>query len=105
MERAISETNRRRQLQIDYNRKMGITPKTIQKSVHDTLETLKVAEDSAGFRVDIAGETYEDMPFDELINKLTAEMKQAAKLLEFERAAALRDQIESLRKKQGRNKH
>jgi len=101
MERAISETNRRRQMQINYNRKMGITPKTIQKSVHDTIETLKAAEESADFKVDAISETHEEMPPDKLIDKLTAEMKEAAKALEFERAAALRDQIESLRKRQG----
>ena len=52
MEKAISETNRRRHIQMEYNKKMGITPRTIQKSIHDTLETLKVAEDEKEFIID-----------------------------------------------------
>lgn len=94
MERAISETNRRRQLQMEYNKKMGITPKTIQKSVHDTIETLKVAEDEKEFKVD-----HGDIPVEKMIEKLTAEMKAAAKELEFEKAAMLRDKINELKKK------
>jgi len=94
MERAISETNRRRQIQMDYNKRMGITPKTIQKAVHDTLETLKVAEDEKEFAVD-----FSDIPIEKMIEKLTAEMKAAAKELEFEKAAMLRDKINDLKKK------
>jgi len=94
MERAISETNRRRQKQMEYNRRMGITPKTIQKAVHDTLETLKVAEEGKAFVIDDG-----DMPVEKLIGKLTAEMKAAAKELEFEKAAMLRDRINELKKK------
>ncbi|HEY8499960.1 MAG TPA: excinuclease ABC subunit UvrB, partial [Clostridia bacterium] len=95
MQRAISETNRRRLKQLEYNRKMGITPKTIQKSVHDVLETLKVAEDSAPFRVDFS-EIYKEKSVEDIIKQLTSDMKEAARKLEFERAAELRDKIEML---------
>jgi excinuclease ABC subunit B len=98
MEKAISETNRRRQIQIEYNKKMGITPKTIIKSVHSSLETLKVAEDSLGYDINLGDEIDENEPTEVIIDKLTDEMKKAAKALEFERAAVLRDQIEKLKK-------
>ncbi len=94
MEKAISETNRRRTIQKEYNERMGITPKTIQKSVHGTLETLKVSEAQEKF---IIGD--EDMPDEKTIEKLTIEMRAAARELEFERAAFLRDQISDLKKK------
>jgi len=98
MQRAISETNRRRQKQLEYNRRMGITPKTIQKSVHDVIETLKVAEDSPQFRIHDFREIYKDKPLEDIIKQLTAEMKEAARKLEFEKAAELRDQIQMLTK-------
>ncbi|HZK28327.1 MAG TPA: excinuclease ABC subunit UvrB [Thermoclostridium sp.] len=94
MEKAISETNRRRTIQKEYNERMGITPKTIQKSIHGTLETLKVSEAQEKF---IIGD--EDMPDEKTIEKLTIEMRAAARELEFERAAFLRDQISDLKKK------
>ncbi len=99
MEKAISETNRRRHIQMDYNQRMGITPKTIKKSIHTTIETLKVAEEGEKFKVDYSDEADEGMPIEEIIKRLTAEMKSAAKELEFERAAMLRDRIEQLKKK------
>ena len=99
MHRAISETNRRRQIQMDFNKKHGIVPTTIKKSVRDLIEATKVAEE---------GETYytgKEKPnlmsaeeLDTLINKLQKEMKQAASQLQFERAAELRDKIEQLKK-------
>jgi len=97
MEAAISETNRRRHLQMEYNKKWGITPKSIQKSVHAAIETLKAAEEGLEFRIDTAVHE-DDMPVEKLIEKLTAEMKAAAKELQFEKAAALRDQIMKLKK-------
>ena len=99
MQAAISETNRRRQLQLEYNEVHGITPKTIQKSVHAVIETLKAAEEGTEYRVDRQDALDEEMPVDKLIEKLTAEMKAAAKELQFEKAAALRDQIALLKKK------
>jgi len=94
MEKAINETNRRRQIQMEYNRKMGITPRTVQKNIHDTLGTLKAAENEKEYAAD-----FETMPTEKLIEKLTAEMKAAAKELEFEKAAMLRDRINELRRK------
>ncbi len=102
MNRAISETNRRRQLQMDFNKAHGIVPTTIQKSVRDLIEATKVAED---------GETYytgKEKPnlmsaeeLENLIIKLQKEMKQAAADLQFERAAELRDKIDGLKKNTG----
>ena len=91
MERAIAETERRRNIQNDYNIKNGITPKTIIKNVHDIIE--------------IGAKPKENKPISRMsklereaeIKRLTYEMKQAAKILEFEHAAVLRDKIEKLR--------
>ena len=90
MENAINETNRRRAIQNEYNLKNGIVPKTIIKDVRDVLEI---------------GSKVKDLPVKNLsraqreaeIKRLTAEMKQAAKILEFEYAAKLRDKINELR--------
>jgi excinuclease ABC subunit B len=91
MERAITETERRRGIQMKYNEENGITPKTIIKDVHEVLEIgTKVKEKpvSKMSRVEREAE----------IKRLTAEMKAAAKILEFEYAATLRDKINKLRK-------
>ena len=93
MERAISETERRRSIQMKYNEEHGIIPKTVIKDVRDVIEMggsrkTKVLE----------GKRLTKAERDELIKKMTAEMKQAAKLLEFEYAAELRDKIEELKK-------
>lgn len=88
MERAISETYRRRDKQIAYNEAHGIVPKTIIKDVRDILEISK--KDKAGKRM-----SREEKQ--KLIAVLTEEMKAAAKILEFEHAAYLRDKIEKLK--------
>lgn len=100
MHRAISETNRRRQLQMDFNNTHGIVPTTIQKSVRDLIEATKVAEEEESYY------TGKDKPnlmsveeLEKLISKLQKEMKQAAADLQFERAAQLRDKIEELKKR------
>ena len=92
MERAITETNRRRELQLAYNKEHGIVPKTIIKDVRDVLEISSKAD------VDdkVSAKKMSKKEKDELIAKLTAEMKNAAKLLEFEHAAYLRDKIKEL---------
>ena len=92
MERAIFETERRRQLQSDYNKAHGIIPKTIIKDVRDVIE-ITPKQDSDKNIKQMSREQREAM-----IKRLTIEMKQAAKLLEFEHAAELRDKIEKLRK-------
>ena len=90
MERAITETLRRRSIQEEYNAAHGITPKTIKKSVRDVIEiTSKENLDSRGKRM-----TAKERKV--MIEKLTREMKEAAKLLEFEHAAFLRDKIKEL---------
>ncbi len=92
MERAITETERRRKIQADYNTAHGIIPKTIIKDVRDVIEITPKQDNDKAIK-QMSREQRE-----QLIKKLTIEMKQAAKLLEFEHAAELRDRIEKLRK-------
>ena len=96
MRRAIDETERRRTLQEAYNEEHGITPKGIQKMVHDITERVKaVAETRTPYVVQ------GDLPKDDLlrlIKDLESQMKTSARNLEFEKAALLRDQIVDLRK-------
>ena len=97
MKRAIDETERRREIQRIYNRENGITPQSIQKTVHDITERVKaVAETSEGYGVDSSDMPKSDML--RLIDDLESQMKTAAKSLDFETAALLRDQITDLRK-------
>ena len=91
MERAITETNRRREKQQKYNEENGIVPKTIVKDVRDII---KISTDE-GKEKPVSKMSRKER--EALIVKLTAEMKQAAKILEFEQAAYLRDRIEKLR--------
>ena len=91
MERAIRETARRREKQQKYNAEHGIVPKTIKKDVRDILEISTHDGDKPSKRM-----TREQR--EAMIKQLTAEMKAAAKILEFEHAAYLRDKIEKLRK-------
>lgn len=92
MERAIRETNRRREIQIRYNVEHGIIPKTIIKEVRDIIEI--TAKDKKADKPDKKLSRAERM---QLIEQLTKEMKNAARLLEFEHAAFLRDRIDKLR--------
>lgn len=93
MERAITETERRRSLQMAFNEEHGIVPKTIIKEVRDVLEITsknKVEEKTKKKKLSAAERQ-------RLIDKLTVEMKNAAKMLEFEHAAYLRDKIKELK--------
>ena len=92
MERAISETFRRRAIQQAYNEAHGIVPKTIIKDVHDVLEISSKHKD-----VDKNFRKMTRLEREQVIKQLTAEMRAAAKLLEFEHAAYLRDKIEKLK--------
>ena len=92
MEKAISETNRRREIQMQYNKEHGITPKTIQKSVRDTIKASIVAEASEKYELD------KDSSIEDIIAKLTDEMVEHAQKMEFEEAAKLRDKIKELEK-------
>ena len=92
MEQAITETERRRAIQERYNEENGITPQTIRKDVADIIEISSHKEDGKGKKK----KRYTLAERQELIQKYTKEMKAAAKLLEFEHAAYLRDKIKSL---------
>jgi excinuclease ABC subunit B len=97
MKRAIEETYRRRRIQQEYNERHGITPTAIRKAIRDLSDQVRaVAEERAEYAV------ADEIPKDELarlVKDLEGQMKQAAKNLEFERAAALRDQVVELRKR------
>ena len=92
MEKAISETNRRRKIQMEYNEANGITPQTIKKSIRDTIKASIVEEAQEEYQLD------ENTTMEELINRLTDEMLQYAAAMEFEKAAELRDKIKELSK-------
>ena len=90
MEKAISETYRRREIQMEYNKEHNIVPKTIKKGVRDILEISATHKDESDKRLSRAER-------EKLIIELTNEMKAAAKILEFEHAAMLRDKIAKLK--------
>lgn len=94
MNKAISETNRRREIQTKYNEERGIIPKTVIKEVREIIEATQVAEEKESYMDDksiVGGK-------EQLIEKYTEEMMEAAKNLQFERAAELRDIITKLKK-------
>ncbi len=97
MRKAIDETYRRRAIQIEYNEEHGITPVGIQKAIRDLSDSVRaVAEERVQYEVG------DDVPKDELarlVKDLEGQMKQAAKNLEFERAAAIRDQVVEMRRR------
>ena len=97
MDRAIKETERRRKIQMDYNKEHGIVPKTIKKDVRDVIGNIMVAEEAEAYEVDSTGLSENDKA--KLIKEYTDEMKDAAKNLQFERAAELRDMINDLKEK------
>lgn len=92
MDYAITETNRRRKIQSEFNEAHGIIPQSVHKEIHDSLEVTKVAEDQASYVVED-----EVMDVEAEIMNLEAEMLTAAENLEFEKAAALRDRIKELK--------
>ncbi|WP_338707140.1 excinuclease ABC subunit UvrB [Paenibacillus sp. FSL K6-1122] len=96
MDKAIKETERRRAIQIEYNEKHGITPQTIRKKVRDVIEATKVAESKKDYLTG-AAEKMSKKDRQALIQRLEVEMKDAAKNLQFERAAELRDALLELR--------
>ncbi len=100
MQSAIGETNRRRKLQMEYNQKHHITPRSVQKAVHSVIEATKAAEEAEHYKKSksTGAEIMDKESLGALIESLTKEMKLAARELEFERAAALRDRIEELKK-------
>lgn len=100
MEKALTETARRREIQISYNEQHGITPQTIRKQVHDVIEATKVAESNEAYSVDGSTKKLTKAERIKLLERLEAEMKDAAKNLQFERAAELRDALLELKAEQ-----
>lgn len=101
MERAISETNRRRQIQVEYNEKHGITPRGIEKAVKDIMEGAYSAKSVRGRRYlqeDSAVASLSPAQLASKIEQLEKQMLKHAELLEFENAARIRDQINRLEK-------
>ena len=92
MDKAITETNRRRKIQEEYNKKHGITPKTIKKDIRDSIKATLTQDIGVEYKL----EKQEDVK--ETINKLTDEMLNYAAAMEFEKAAELRDKIKELEK-------
>lgn len=98
MQKAIDETNRRREIQIAYNKKHNITPKTIKKDVRDVIKATLVAEDDASYDkkvTSLSQVTKKNRP--QVIAQLEKEMREAAKALDFEKAAELRDIVFELK--------
>ncbi len=99
MQRAMDETARRREIQTKYNTEHGITPKTIKKEIRDLISVTKPAGDS-GEKDDFVESDFESMTHEEqldMIGKLENEMRAAAKKLDFEHAATLRDTVLELK--------
>ncbi len=95
MKKAIDETYRRRKIQMEYNRRHGITPESVKKAIHDITEMLRVAEDKPVYGLDETAMSHKEAA--KLIRTLEDEMYKAAQALEFERAAEIRDRIRDLR--------
>jgi excinuclease ABC subunit B len=105
MQRALEETNRRRKIQVSYNTKHGITPKTIIKKIHDITEHLRSDHDKAVaelLRID--GDMASKKPL-KLIKQKEIQMNAAVKMLDFETAAILRDEILALKERLEKKDH
>ena len=92
MEKAITETNRRRKIQEEYNQLHGITPQTIRKSVRDVIKATIVEDLENEYGIN------KDESVEDIISRLTDEMLKHAQSMEFEKAAELRDKIKELEK-------
>ena len=92
MEKAISETNRRRKIQQEYNKEHNITPRTINKSVRDSIKVTNVEDIEVEYKLE------KDEDIKGVISKLTDEMLKYAADMEFEKAAEVRDKIKELEK-------
>ena len=103
IKRALDETNRRRALQIAYNKKHGITPETIKKEIRDITKIWGIGGKDVKEVLDLELKAVSSNKIPDLIKQKESEMKQAAKNLEFELAAILRDEISLLKKKSKSN--
>ena len=90
MQGAIDETNRRREIQMQYNEQHGITPESVRKKVAEVIEIGRKAKPENDKKLT-------RLQREKLIEELTAEMREAARTLEFEKAAYIRDRIKELR--------
>ena len=97
MEKAITETNRRRMLQMEYNEKNGITPTTIKKSVRELISITKSVEKTIN-DIEKDPESMSKKELEKIIAQVTKQMKKAAADLDFEAAAELRDKMMILKK-------
>jgi excinuclease ABC subunit B len=98
MRRAIDETNRRRAKQVKFNEEHGIVPISIHKAIHDLTEEMSVkavAEQKGEYKAGPGGIPRNELQ--KIVHELEKQMKEAAKNLEFERAAALRDEMYQLK--------
>ena len=95
MKRAIEETSRRREIQLEYNKDHNITPKSIQKAIKEDLAAYKKAKKIIA---DVAGETEDEHTVHNLISELERDMQLAARNLQFEKAIVLRDQVGELKR-------
>lgn len=96
MDIAITETKRRREIQDKYNKKHNIIPTTIKKDIRDLIAVTKVAEENDTYKIDKEEITADDIQ--KIIINLEEEMYRAAEVLDFERAAVLRDQLKKLKR-------
>ena len=92
MEKAITETNRRRKIQSEYNKKHNVTPKTINKAIRDTIKATMIEDIQEEYHIE------KEESIEEVIAKLTEEMLKYAANMEFEKAAELRDKIKEIEK-------
>ncbi len=109
MERAIKETERRRSVQIEYNTRHNIIPRSVERDVNDILAPYRIKEtasEKSSFAIELEdikpvyssdGDSFSEENIDDLIKKLEVQMREAADKLEFERAAAIRDHIRKLK--------
>ncbi len=104
MEKAISETNRRRKIQREFNEEHNITPTTVMKDIREMIEATIISEDKETYDSLEEAMAADKQKKEEVIRQLETEMKQAAKDLQFERAAQLRDMIYKLNKEKKKNK-
>ncbi|MFH1413799.1 MAG: excinuclease ABC subunit UvrB [Candidatus Omnitrophota bacterium] len=95
MKKAIDESSRRRKIQLEFNKKNKVTPRTIKKAIRQGIEDLKEAQD---FVVELTGENVEEFQLHKYISQLQYEMELAARNLQFEKAAEIRDKIREIKK-------